>query len=427
MSHDKVEKGDFMSFLSHLNYVKVLIMNGLSIISPLCIYLMYLAYIKNLEKKENECIFPLFVIISFFLCAFLSGNYQYLLYVFAGSLLILCYLSKKMKTALILSLLLTSYYKITIGNSYLFQTLEYIFFFLTYLLLRNRSNSKKKMALPYLIIKFIFDFLMMCNSINFTFSLYKICFIITIFTILIIFNGAIIYFFFQFKKITNINITFKELEKEKRLRASIFKLTHELKNPLAVCNGYLDMIEMAKTESNKERYQNIIKEEIKRSLLIINDFSSLGKIKKLEKEELDLAVLFEDINFILFPLFKEKNSSIIMPQEDEFYLNGDYNRLKQVFLNILKNALEAKEKKRLQVSIKVKRMNGFYKILVIDNGKGMTKEELTHIYDIFYTTKKTGSGMGIPYIKEVINLHGGTINYKSQVSKGTTVTIMLPI
>ena len=167
-----------MSCFAYLHYIKALTINCLSIISPLCLYLIYLAYIKNLEKKENDLIFPFFVIISFLLCIFLNDNYQYLLYFFTGFLLILCYLNKKMKTALILSLLLTSYYKITTNNGYLFQTTEYVFFIFTYFILKDRSTSTFKKTLPYLIIKFIFDFLIICNYINFTFTPYKIFFII---------------------------------------------------------------------------------------------------------------------------------------------------------------------------------------------------------------------------------------------------------
>ena len=181
------------------------------------------------------------------------------------------------------------------------------------------------------------------------------------------------------------------------------------------------------TPTKKEAYLNIIKEEINRSLTIINDFSTLGKIKKLDKEELDLSLLFEDVRDIFTPLYEEKNGKITIPTIDELYINGDYNRLKQVFVNIIKNSLESQNKNTINVDIKIKKVKDNYKITISDNGQGMTKSELAHIEDMFYTTKENGSGIGIPYIKEIISLHKGQINYKSQKNVGTTVTINLPI
>ena len=104
----------------------------------------------------------------------------------------------------------------------------------------------------------------------------------------------------------NQNNIIKLYKREKKLRTSISKLTHEIKNPLAVCNGYLEMMN-EKDEIVKEKYLNIVREEIKRTLNVINDFSFFSKEKVLEKEELDLNYLLEDITKIIKPLIEEKN------------------------------------------------------------------------------------------------------------------------
>ena len=101
--------------------------------------------------------------------------------------------------------------------------------------------------------------------------------------------------------------------------------------------------------------------------------------------------------------------------------------MKQVFVNILKNALEArKEEEPLNVQIEVKKSLKAVKIIIKDNGIGMDKNTLDKITEIFYTTKANGNGLGVVLSKEIVEMHHGTINYKSQKEKGTTVTITLP-
>ena len=180
-----------------------------------------------------------------------------------------------------------------------------------------------------------------------------------------------------------------------------------------------------KDEIVKEKYLNIVREEIKRTLNVINDFSFFSKEKVLEKEELDLNYLLEDITKIIKPLIEEKNGKIILLGEDECYLKGDYKRLKQAFINIVKNAVES-ALSNLKIIIKLKNNSNNYEITIEDNGCGMTKEELNHIFDDFYTTKGLGKGLGVSYTKEIIELHDGKIKYKSEKGIGTIVIITLP-
>ena len=101
--------------------------------------------------------------------------------------------------------------------------------------------------------------------------------------------------------------------------------------------------------------------------------------------------------------------------------------MKQVFVNILKNALEAKkDDEQLNVFIEVKKNLNNLKIIIKDNGIGMDKNTLERITEIFYTTKANGNGLGVVLSKEIIEMHKGSINYKSTKGKGTTVTITLP-
>ena len=226
----------------------------------------------------------------------------------------------------------------------------------------------------------------------------------------------------------NLNTAIKELEKEKVLRTSLFKLTHEIKNPLAVCKGYLDMLDL----NNKDKilkYIPIIKGEIERTLTLMDDYLDYTKVK-IQKEEVDIYLLLNDIIESLELFFKENkiNLEYLVP-DDELYLRVDYNRIKQVIVNILKNATEARDinKEELIIKIRTRVTKNYFKIIIEDNGIGMDKDVLEQVTDLFFTTKKNGTGLGTSLSKEIVELHGGKIKYLSEVGIGTTVIINLPI
>ena len=186
----------------------------------------------------------------------------------------------------------------------------------------------------------------------------------------------------------------------------------------------LDLNNKIKTK----KYIEIISNEITRSKSIIDEFSNYGKLKSIEKEEIDVSFLFEDISSILNPLFKLNKAKLNIKINQEIYINADYNKLKQVLINLLKNTIEAKQELLpLEVNINIiKRKNNII-INIEDNGIGMSKETLEKVYDIFYTTKPNGTGLGLAFCKEVIELHQGKINITSEENKGTKIVITLPI
>lgn len=221
--------------------------------------------------------------------------------------------------------------------------------------------------------------------------------------------------------------TERELIEEKSKNESLHKFNHELKNPIAVVNGYIELYSKTNEIEQKEKYFNIIQKEISRCLTIIDDFSELGKMKDVEKEIMDLDLLFEEIIEVLSPLYKKNNAIIVYKETDEILINGCFDRLKQVFINILKNSLEAKDKDFLVVEIKLKKQNKEIKVQISDNGIGMSKNELKKIENSFYTTKANGNGIGLSYVRQILELHEGDIEFKSKEKKGTTAIVTLPI
>ena len=230
---------------------------------------------------------------------------------------------------------------------------------------------------------------------------------------------------FLYKKgedIIKLHMNLKELEKETQLRSSLFKITHEIKNPIAVCKSYLDMFDI--NNKNHERYIDILKEEMDKILLLLQDFLSMNKIK-IQKEILDINLLLEDVVNQFEPVLKEKNIKFKHNIcEDEVFVLGDYNRLNQVLINMIKNSIEAIEKNGI-ISIDYKIEENF-KIIIEDNGMGIPKDELEKIKEPFYTTKKNGTGLGVSLSIEIVNAHNGKLQYEI-LKKGTRVIIELPI
>ena len=195
----------------------------------------------------------------------------------------------------------------------------------------------------------------------------------------------------------------------------IEKLAHEVKNPLSICIGYLEMLD----HNYNKKYIDIIKDELNRSITILDDYKN-NKI--LDLEELDLVLLFNEI----YEIYKIKSKIKITSKED-IYINGDYKKLKQVFINIIKNSIESK-KYNTNIYIKINLIETKHNVYITikDNGIGIKKENISNIFNDFYTTKTYGTGLGLSYSKEIINLHNGTIKYYSKYQKGTKVVIKLP-
>ena len=217
-------------------------------------------------------------------------------------------------------------------------------------------------------------------------------------------------------------MTLKELETEKQIRLSLFKITHEIKNPIAVCKGYLDMINVKDTKQ-VERYVPILKSEIERLLSLLQDFLLINK-SNLDLDIMDMNMLVEETTDKLKPLLEENNIKLDLNLiDDEIYINGDYNRLSQVLINIIKNSIEAIDNKG-KISIDSKIKNNKYYLTIKDNGCGMDKEVLSKLKEPFFTTKKRGSGLGCCLIHEIIEAHNAKINYTSEYNKGTTVNLV---
>ena len=203
------------------------------------------------------------------------------------------------------------------------------------------------------------------------------------------------------------------------MKNDIYVLAHEMRNPLCVVKGYLEML----NEQNITKVKEIINNQVDDSLNILNDYLEYNRIS-LHKEEIDLNLLLQDIKTNIKDYLKSKDVHLhINLIDDEIYLQADYNKLKQVVNNIIKNSVEAKAK---NIDISYRIMFGRVTICIKNDGCKLDSESILKMGN-YFTTKESGNGIGTSLIKKIIALHRGKIKYRNNKNKGVSVYITLSL
>lgn len=213
-----------------------------------------------------------------------------------------------------------------------------------------------------------------------------------------------------------------DIEEERIVHDTLFKIAHEVKNPLAVALGYLQMLNS--NIDSAPRYVPRINDEVKRSVGILDDFLSCTKIN-IEKDTIDLYFLIEETVDSLKDQFRSDKVVIDCLIEDrELYIEADYDKLRQVLVNVLKNAYEANS---TIIKVFTEIVDGNVIIYIIDNGDGIKVENIDKVGEMFFTTKISGTGIGVNFSKEIVRMHGGKFSIANNRRGGVVVTISLPL
>ena len=412
-----------------MSYIEVVIENIVFLLCPLSLYLLYTIYKKNLSIDEKDLGFEIAIISSlYFVLRFGTNCYNKYPIILFDIPLLICYYKRKIPLAVFLSLVLIVYQSLFLNISPLFLALEYSSYLIIYSLFAKKKLKPNNIVNPFIIIKSFALSLAVFLFINpEELFMANLVYLFTILITLYIVTNIIISIFVEGEKIVELRCDLDNIQHEKELRSSLFKVTHEIKNPIAVCKGYLDMLDV-NDKKKIRKYIPVIKDEIARTLILMDDFLDYTKIK-IEKDDMDIVMLLEDLEDYLEGLFKKNGieATFDLPDED-IYIEADYNRLKQVFINILKNAIEAKDvnKGENKINVKLESDNKNMKIIIEDNGIGMDEDTLSKVSEMFFTTKNKGSGLGVSLSKEIILQHGGELVYNSVKGEGTRVIVTLP-
>lgn len=204
-------------------------------------------------------------------------------------------------------------------------------------------------------------------------------------------------------------------------------VAHEIRNPLTSLKGFSKLLKTSNSSEKQNEYLSIISDELDRIDMIVNEFMSLAKPQAIQFESGNLISILESTINVLRPqaMLDNVQVGIRYPKEDNLELLCSPNQLKQVFVNILKNAIESMPKGGT-VSISFRRLkNKRVAITFKDEGPGIDNEVLKYLGTPFYTTKDKGIGLGLTVSNKIVQEHNGTMKIDSQQGEGTTVKIEL--
>jgi len=207
-------------------------------------------------------------------------------------------------------------------------------------------------------------------------------------------------------------------------------VAHEIRNPINAIGMIAQRLnkEFTPTSSQTE-YTDItqlLRNEVNRVNKIITQFLSYAKPIDLNIKPVELKSYFKEIYHLFEDQAKQKEIKFILQNKDSFILNIDADLIKQSLMNIIQNAFDA-IKKEGEVIVKYFSVRNNLIIEISDNGVGISLDQQKKIFDLYFTTKKDGNGLGLSISQKIISQHNGSISVSSKVNNGTTFKIIIPI
>ena len=202
---------------------------------------------------------------------------------------------------------------------------------------------------------------------------------------------------------------------------------HEIKNPLALINSSLQLIESDHPEVKTFRFWNQTMKDLQGLRQLIDELSSFQKGNVLNITKINLFDFTEDILEATEAFFLEREISFVLENEiDDLDFFADDGKLRQAIVNLLKNAAESSDAGS-SVELHTHVTSDSLIFSIRDHGCGISEEQMEHLLEPFHTTKSYGTGLGLPIVKRIVDAHHGNLQFHSEKGIGTTVQIILPI
>ena len=214
------------------------------------------------------------------------------------------------------------------------------------------------------------------------------------------------------------------------------KLAHEIKNPLTPIQLSIDSLkekysdQLKDKSKNFDNYLSTINRQIKDIEKLVNEFSDFARMPSPILKKINISNVVERAVEFYKMSDKNLNLKVVIDKKQNFNIKGDSDQLYRVFLNLIKNSIEAIEEKKQKdknlqgkIVVEIDRNNEYIVIKMLDNGPGFN--DINNITKPYYTTKTKGTGLGLPIVSKIINEHNGDINFLKKTS-GAIIEIYLP-
>jgi signal transduction histidine kinase len=217
----------------------------------------------------------------------------------------------------------------------------------------------------------------------------------------------------------------RRAERLKTLGEMAAGMAHEVKNPLAAIRSSAQILR-DRTEGKEAELAGIVVSEVDRLDKVVKDFLEYARPARLEREPVRLTQVLESCMELLAPVVREHSVTINRKwPAGETAVGGDPNQLRQAFLNLMLNAIQAIPPGGF-IELAVKQSGRETRVVVHDNGPGIPADKLRHVFEPFFTTKAGGTGLGLAIAQRIVAEHGGRLLLESETGKGTTATVILP-
>ncbi|MFB6801619.1 ATP-binding protein [Peribacillus butanolivorans] len=211
-------------------------------------------------------------------------------------------------------------------------------------------------------------------------------------------------------------------------------ISHELRTPLTYIKGYADIARRKDLDiPERTQYLEIIHEESKRLNSLLDELFNIARMDvntfTISKETVPLSSFLQSVYEKVLPAFTNKNIQLNLECKDNLFMDIDPSRFEQVLLNLLDNALKYSNEYTV-TTIKATESIGSISISIIDQGVGIPRADIPHVFDRLYRVEKSraratgGFGLGLSIVKQLVEVQGGTISVKSSIEQGTCFTII---
>ncbi len=225
---------------------------------------------------------------------------------------------------------------------------------------------------------------------------------------------------------------FSQLQRAERLAAAgiiAAGMAHEIRNPLVSIKTFVQLLpEKFNDPEFRQTFTQIASQEVDRINRLLEDFLNFARPAPMQKRKTNLSEIMEKS---LFMLTNELSARKIMVQKeylgDDIFVEGDEAQLQRVFSNLFLNSIQAMENGgRLTITVSTSPYKQRFFIKIIDTGKGVPSENLSRIFDPFFSTRTGGTGLGLAIAHNIVKEHGGEIEVQSVPNNGTTFTLEFP-